>query len=203
MAIPSIIAIVSLWISAKTRSKLNASRVEVGTETSDTNTEASSWQTWVDTPHGSTTTVYFGVKKRITFKEPFKFTPSVSSALSLVNIKSIKELLDHGILLLQDIPEDEANRLQLHVVTFVESVSKEGFELQVGLGAPAGVGKAIVGLLKKRETSKHEIDEAITFNHIKSRSFSEITKDENWLLNYYYLIGTIDITWIAQARAVE
>lgn len=201
IAVPSIISIISLWISANTRSKLNASLVEVGTETSDTDTNQDPWKIWVDTPHGSTTTRYFGVKKMIKFKEPFVSTPSVSSSLSLVNTKSFNELLDQEILQLENLSEDEKHGLQLHVVTFVEYITKEGFELQVGLGAPINIGDTIVDFLKNRDLQKNEIDDSITFNNIKSRSNTNMTSDERWMLNFYYVIGTIDITWIAQAKA--
>jgi len=201
--IPSVISVISLWISTKTRSRLIASRVELGNESSNEDATHPSWKVWVSTPHGSTITRYFGVRKLIKFDEPFKSIPTISSALSLVNVKTIDQLLEQGFLTYKDIPKHENGRFESHVVTFVEQISKDGFELQVGLGMPTMIAENIINKLQKRNLQESEIHTVITSNYIKSRAINDITDDEKWLLNFHFIIGTIDVSWIAQAKVMN
>ncbi|HEU4687027.1 MAG TPA: hypothetical protein VFS23_01630 [Vicinamibacterales bacterium] len=79
-----------------------------------------------------------------------------------------------------------------------DSISEKDFELRVGIGLNASAGKFLKDKLRDRGNVKADlVDQMRRFSKI-SGSFQTLTDDEIWMVNFYRLVGTMDVSWVAQ-----
>lgn len=150
------------------------------------------WEPWQH--NVSRITAYIGVKRRIKFRSAFQNPPKVISNLKLINLRSLDLVLkDLGY---KPENENETDRLrQLHVLSNVEQVDNEGFIMIVGVGLPARAGDELARHLQKDPPKESTIDDVIGF-----ASSCQQQPQDNWMLKFYESIGTIEVSWLAQAN---
>lgn len=192
IAVAVVIAIPSLVISVLTYGALQRARIVM--ESNSTNSNRSNferhWTRWVDVV--SDTTKYVGVCKRIKFKSSFQRVPRVLVAFNLLNVRSAADALIENGYHFADSTEARRMREQ-HVVVFALNVSDSQFDLCVGVGVSAKSGsflERILGTVAPR---------AETVNWAKDgKRIDKLGEDERWMLRFYEVFGTTDVSWIAQ-----
>jgi hypothetical protein len=173
---------------------VNASRVETNWVTSNANAGADDpWHQWVDWPEPRT--AYVGLQRKILFSKPFATLPSVSTAFSLIDTHSLDSLLA-GLGGRLDTDVVSGARNEIHVITYADSVSTKGFILHVGIGLPFAAGTHLQSVLSTR------IPDAQLINRLKGTGQIGGNIDhasETWMVNFFQTVGTINVSWIAQA----
>jgi hypothetical protein len=210
-----LISILSFFFSTKVRDIANTvsqSRVELGTVPSNSNAGdvANPWTIWEEpvTP----ATLYVGIKRRIQFKHPFSVTPRVATALYVIDLYPIAERMRKlGYVPPIDMASREALSLSyssdagqiterlkdVHIVSFAVDSNENGFVLEVGVGLPTKVGEFLASQLQKQEPPKGFVEGMRRYGQLPGASNS-LTADERWLANFYALVGTLGVTWMAQ-----
>jgi len=159
-------------------------------------TWGNSWHQWVETI--STKTMYVGVQKQINFTKPFPKIPSVTTALSLIQLPRPDIALSP--LGYNETDSTAADRLrQVHVLTFVGNITETGFTLSAGVGLPINAGRYLEHELSTTAVSPRVIHELQETNQLDPSATLPLPPDAQWMINFYTLVGTIDASWIAQA----
>ncbi len=183
--------------STDTAQAVENERVEIGVAGTNSNEPnySNGWEPW-EAPV-SPATVYLGVQRMVLFKKRFSTIPRVSTALSIIDTKSVGQILkDLGYRL----PNDASRLEEINLVAWPSGVTEEGFTLQVGVGVPTAPG---VFLLKKLQTSQPQdefVAEMLRFHQLSDRSGLGLTDNERWMTNFYKYVGSLDISWVAQGR---
>lgn len=193
---------ISAYFANTARETVDASRVEIASTTTNLNSENSTevWQPWFH--QVSERTAYIGLKRSVRFSKPFSHIPKVTSSLSLIDVTNIATLfkgLDAAATILKD-KEIEKRLADLHLVTFPEYVHETDFMLNVGLGLPMECAKVLEHHLRTRPISPIPEDEIL---HLLGRptASGSLTEREKWMLNFYHVIGTLNVSWLAQEKA--
>jgi hypothetical protein len=200
----SAIAIASLVVSTLAQRSANranqtvdASRVETAWVTSNSNGRGTgdAWQPWVYTP--DETTVYIGLRRNIVFAKPFTKVPSVSTAFSLIDTESLDNILPG--LGDKKIDKDTSARLhQIHVITDTDAVNERSFDLLVGIGMPTTPGQYLRHVLSTTTPDAHLVERMKGMGQLDARH-SNLDPAESWMVNFFNIVGTINVSWIAQA----
>ena len=214
-----LVSVLSLVLSKKTEravtgveSRVSHGRVEIDTITSnsDEGDASNPWRIWQQAV--STETMYVGLKRRIQFKQPFDAIPRVATAFGLINVYPVGDrLTELGFRppLASRVPSTKPfERLEdalpvgprlrdIHLVSFAEAPDEKGFVLEVGVGLPTSAGKFLVEKLQDVRPPKGFVDEMRRLNKFPGDQVT-LSPEEQWLTNFYWLIGTIAVTWTAQ-----
>jgi hypothetical protein len=210
-----LISLLSLALSSRTQgtvAQADASRVEIAELPSNSNAgdQQNPWRAWQDPV--SATTLYVGVRRRVEFKRPFTNIPRVGTALGVVNVYPMNErLMELGFVLPKEPPSSDpvalsyrtsdaptVRRLRdFHVVTYADGEDEKGFWLKVGVGLPTNAGEFLVSVLQKRQPPVGIIQGMRGYGQLRGDS-DLLTPDERWLVNFYTLVGSFNVTWTAQ-----
>lgn len=198
-----VLALISIVLSTNanknsqaTQSTLEASRVETGDVTSNSNDVDLNefWTPW-EFPV-TTQTTYVGVQKRVRFGRPFQNNPQVITALRLVNLRPLIDVMRD----LKYIPKDEHEESRLrevHLITQTDSITPNSFVLQVGIGLPTESAKQLVAYLQENRVDP-EVERLMRRYRKISPQSRELSAEEKWMLNLYSFLGTVDVSWLAQ-----
>jgi len=207
-AISAVIAFASLgqsWLAQRSalraQQTVEAWRVETGHLTTDSNGDlngawANPWSQWVEPI--SEKVMYIGVQKRITFAKPFRRKPSVSTALSLIQLPRLDAAL--AALGYHETDRAAADGLrQLQVETFVGDVTEANFTLYAGVGLPVKAGRYLEHELSTAAVDSGVVARMRNTRQVDPKTILPLSPDDRWMINFYMLVGTIDASWIAQA----
>jgi hypothetical protein len=200
-----ILSLVSLVLSTSanknsqaTQSTVEASRVETGDVTTNSNdTDLNeTWTPW-EFPV-STQTTYVGVQKKVRFGRPFQNNPQVMTALKLVNLRSLIDMM-HELKYTPKSQNEETRLRELHIVTQTGTITPNGFILQIGVGLPTEAAKHFVTYLQENKIDPEV--EAIMRRYRKISPKSQgLSVEERWMINFYSTLGTLDVSWLAQVN---
>lgn len=198
-----VLAIASLIVSnqaqksaSRAEQTVDASRVETGWVTSNSNGRdfGHPWRKWESYPEKRT--AYVGIQRNVVFTKPFKKIPRVSTAFSLIDTKPLDSVLP--ALGDKNIDKDTARRLHdIHVITDSGDVSENGFVVFVGIGLPTEPGEYL-GHLFLTAPPDSQLVERMEMGQLDS-AHGSLDLDEAWMVNFFKIIGTINVSWIAQA----
>lgn len=192
-----LVSVLGLVISLASHKASTADRVEMNHTITNSNGDdfANAWMPWEQpiTPH----TMFLGVQRKVLFAEPFSTVPNVSTALSLIDLKQAEQvLIDLGYH-----RADHNSGLQdFHVVTLPTSITKKGFTLQIGIGIQTTPGKFLAAKLQETQVESTFLAEMMRYNQLSDRSELKTTRDEQWMVNFYLYVGSVEVSWIAQAH---
>ena len=153
------------------------------------------WEPW----EGRLTerTTYVGVQRKIRFRTPFQNSPAVIPSLNVINIAPLESVCGKAGYR----PSDERELLRLreiHVESFVENVTPQGFDLRAGVGLPTVCADRLIEYLQKKE-----VDEALLAIHRRFQTLGpnsdELGSQQKWMMNFYTEVGTLGIVWTATA----
>lgn len=210
-----VVSILSLALSNRTRgavSDVRESRVEIDSLPSNSNAGdlGNPWTSWEEPV--SPTTLYIGIKRRVEFKREFAAPPRVSTALGVINLYPVADRLqelgfkppDGGSssepvpLSYESAKAPVAIRLKdLHVLSFATKADARGFVLHVGIGLPTTAAEFLASVLQTRDPPTDIVRGMLRYGQLP-RGSEELTSDERWLVNFYTLVGSLNVTWTAQ-----
>ncbi len=206
IAVTFVIAIVSLlWNAriqkqtAQTSNVLDMTRVENGEVISNSNGGdfKNPWRQWEESV--SDTTVYLGIERFVNFERHFENPPDVTLGLILIDLSPMDIVLSR----LNFKPQDPimAERVHhVHVVTQVAGVNRDHFIVQIGVGLPTEAARGLAPPLTRELDAKDGdfIEHMRRFRQLENRS-DGLNPGEIWLINFYRIVGSFKVTWIAQA----
>jgi hypothetical protein len=155
------------------------------------------WRQWQESV--SPSTVYLGIERVVPFQRRFRSAPQVTLGMSLIDVPPMDLILFRFGFKPAEPKMSERIR-HFHVVTKVADVTREHFILQLGIGLPTEAAKVLVEPLSaplNLAVDREFIDNMRLYRELENRSDS-LTPGETWLINFYRIVGTIDVTWIAQ-----
>src|SRR5258707_227372 len=95
--------------------------------------------------------------------------------------------------------EDERERLRhVHFFTDCQNINEHGFELRVGIGLPVSAGHFLMPHLYHDPPDKRMVARLRKTGNLPP-TINEATEAEAWVANFAFHIGTISVSWIAQA----
>jgi hypothetical protein len=192
-------SVAAAWITASATAKreIASTRVESGSVESNSNGPELStpWEPWESRITERTTMV--GVQRRVRFGKSFRNAPRVITALTLINARSLEEVLrDLG----HSPSESEARRLrQLHITASAGAPSQDGFVLYVGVGMPSEGADVLIRTLQRAPVNQADLEIHRRFSKLDPKS-DTLTASERWMMNFYSLVGTVEVIWIATAN---
>ena len=139
-----------------------------------------------------------GVKRRIQFEHAFQNRPRVIAALSVINLRNFEDVLrDLGF----RADSAETNKLR-YTSASVETEGEEadGFTLLVALFFPGRTGPYLAHVLDTLRIDPARVQEARNGENIDPQGSASVTPNDRWMLDFYYLLGTIDVAWMATAK---
>jgi hypothetical protein len=206
IAVTFVIAIVSLlWNAriqrqtAQTSNVLEMTRVENGEVISNSNGSdfKNPWRQWEESV--SDTTVYLGIERFVNFDRHFENPPDVTLGLSLIDLSPMDVVLSRVNFKPQD-PLMAERIHHVHVVTQVAGVNRDHFIVQIGVGLPTEAARALAPPLTRELDARDRdfIEHMRRFRQLENRS-DRLNPGEIWLINFYRIVGSFKVTWIAQA----
>jgi hypothetical protein len=190
--------VLSLVWNAHTAGIVEGARIESGNVTSNANDTAHPWIPWWW--QVSQRTVGIGLKREVKFSRPFQRQPRVTVALSAMDYPNLTSVFADFGPVPQDAEWKESLR-KVNITSQVDRVSNEGFELQVGIGLRTPVAERLRDQLIKKPNMNTSDPGSVAvmrnFGQLQNR-LDALTGDEIWMVNFYRIIGTFDVTWIAQ-----
>jgi len=202
IAAGGIMAASTITAKCTARQEVASLRVESGAVSSNnlgTGTDFA-WQPWSE--RLSDRTHYVGVQGHVKFKKAFEDKPQIVTALRLINLPPLNEVLRQ--LGHQESPDKMQRLHQLHVVAWTGYEGTDGFTLYVGIGLPDGGAIALISALNARQV-QNSPDSPFEFHRQKGglpagQTIEQLNPDQRWVMNFYTLVGTIDVSWIATAH---
>jgi hypothetical protein len=190
--------VLSLLWNAHTARVVEGARIESGNVTSNANDTTHPWKPWWW--QVSEGTVGIGVKCDVKFARAFQRQPKVTVALSAMDYPNLASVFAAFGPVPQDAEWRESLR-KVNITSQVDRVSTEGFELQVGIGLRTPVANR----LRDHLINKPNMDGTDPWSVAAMRNFGQLqnrvgalSADEIWMVNFYRIIGTFDVTWLAQ-----
>jgi hypothetical protein len=202
-AVTLTICLISLTWNAKIQKQasrasevLETTRVENNDVVTNTNDFANPWVPWIDTV--SPTTVHLGVARDIKFERPFRNPPHISLGLRGLDVPDMTIVLTR--LGFRPGSPRLADRIRhVHVTTDVGNVSTTGFRMLVGIGLPSEPAKFLQRQLQDADLVDREVvADMRTAGMLENHDV--LTSDEIWMSNFYTVIGTFQVAWIAQGE---
>ena len=179
------------------REALEASRVEIGSSSSNTNLPdyEKPWRKW-NNPL-TTVTTFLGVQRQVNFKAKFGHKPEIILAIKTENTRSLFDVIKE--IGCKNIDESELDRLkQSHIVTEISDVTNDSFVLKVGVGMPSESAKCLANFLDEKSPSENSWKLSDGFNRFPiGTTFANLTPEQKWMFNFYEKVGTIEIVWTA------
>jgi hypothetical protein len=147
-------------------------------------------------------TVYIGVERTIIFPSPFRTKPDVTLGLSTIDLPPMDSVLAR-LGYRPPAPEDQERIRHLHIATSAANITPSEFEIQVGIGLPTAAARVLEISLAKPLTSSPSDTAFIAtmrrYNQLEDRAGGQLTPGETWLINFYRYVGSLAVTWMAQA----
>lgn len=181
----------------ETREALEASRVEIGSSSSNTNLPdyERPWRKW-NSPL-TTVTTFVGVQRQVNFKAKFGHKPEIILAIKIENVRSLFDVINE--IGCKNIEEKELERLkQTHIVTEISDVTNDSFILKVGIGMPSESAKCLASFLDETVPSENSWKLSDGFNKFPiGTTIANLTPEQKWMFNFYEKVGTIEVVWTA------
>ena len=165
------------------------------------------WRPWKEFPADST--AYIGLERQVAFVRPFDSPPEVLTMFRLVNVHEATDVID--VIRGKDIDYDSRTELQaftahgidsrlrmLHIICDVRDVTKDGFKLQIGIGLPSVLAKALDKRLTL-EPNTELVDSLFKSGDVTIEP-SKYSESDKYMANWHEIIGTVNVAWVAKQK---
>jgi len=191
------LGVASLVISRNAANRADAaSHVELGGLTSNSEDYENPWKVWYAPI--TDRTVVVGLQRWVSFRPQFQNVPEVVTAFRGIDIDTDQD--DPFIKWSSQFSSEDQRRLKgAHIVIFTGGISRDGFNVEIGIPVPSDAAPKLRDLLENSP-----VNTAI-FNVAKGSpqllpghdTPDKLLLEEKWMMNFYTEVGTFDVVWIA------